>query len=47
MHIMRFEIGQPDTPFKEDLVNHIWIHVGNNPVTNPVITPCEFKLFTF
>jgi hypothetical protein len=19
----------------EDLLNHIWIHVGNNPVTNP------------
>jgi hypothetical protein len=23
----------------EDLVNHIWIHAGNNPVTNPENNP--------
>jgi hypothetical protein len=23
----------------EDLVNHIWIHVGNNPVTNHGTNP--------
>jgi hypothetical protein len=23
----------------EDLVNHIWIHMGNNPVTNPGNNP--------
>jgi hypothetical protein len=31
---MRFKTGQPHHAIHEDLVNHIWIHAGNNHVTN-------------
>jgi hypothetical protein len=31
---MRFKTGQPHHAIYEDLVNHIWIHAGNNHVTN-------------
>jgi hypothetical protein len=39
IHIMRFETGQPTSPSMKILVNHILIHAGNNPITNPENNP--------